>query len=85
MQANTSFDLSNFIGKLSSPESVQERKKQRKAKVTERKGKSTCNLAISEGKNATLELRSFEYRNNKLPCKCHFTMTEFPQLGIVYI
>lgn len=35
MQANTGFDLSNFIGKLSSPESVQDRKKDRKAKVTE--------------------------------------------------
>lgn len=35
MQANTSFDPSNFIGKLRSPESVQDRKKERKAKVTE--------------------------------------------------
>lgn len=35
MQANTSFDLSDFIEKLTSPESVQDRKKERKAKVTE--------------------------------------------------
>lgn len=61
MQTNTSLDRSNFIGKLSSPESVQDRMRERHVRMwLKSKGKSVCNLDISEGTSITLELKTLE-------------------------
>lgn len=59
MQTNTGLDHSYFIGKLSSPESVQDRMRERQMWLKS-KGKSVCNLGISEETNITLELKSLE-------------------------